>query len=116
MSNDKRQSVEYPVFYSWQNDLPKRCNRAFIGEAREEAVPTVVAEGQVEDSPRGDSSPNTTRDLPAIRSPPRVDCLDHTDHLLWNVREGDDGPVGRGSSGAGESQRAQGHSSAAEHS
>jgi hypothetical protein len=46
--------VEYPVFYSWQSDLPKKCNRRFIREALDEAVRKVVAEGEVEDSPRVD--------------------------------------------------------------
>ena len=44
--------MEYPVFYSWQSDLPKKCNRRFIRESLDEAVRRVVAEGQVEDSPR----------------------------------------------------------------
>src|ERR1700680_3596064 len=48
-------SVEYPVFYSWQNDLPKKCNRTFIRGALEEAVRRVVAAAQVEDPPRVDS-------------------------------------------------------------
>lgn len=60
--------MEYPVFYSWQNDLPKKCNRTFIREALDEAVRRVTAEGQVEDSPRVDSGMEGIAGSPEVAS------------------------------------------------
>jgi hypothetical protein len=61
-------NMEYPVFYSWQNDLPKKCNRTFIREALDEAVRNVTAEGQVEDSPRVDSGMEGIAGSPEVAS------------------------------------------------
>jgi hypothetical protein len=60
--------MEYPVFYSWQNDLPKKCNRTFIREALDEAVRNITAEGQVEDSPRVDSGMEGIAGSPEVAS------------------------------------------------
>ncbi len=60
--------MEYPVFYSWQNDLPKKCNRTFIREALDEAVRNVTSEGQVEDSPRVDSGMEGIAGSPEVAS------------------------------------------------
>lgn len=60
--------MEYPVFYSWQNDLPKKCTRTFIREALDEAVRSVDAEGQVEDSPRVDSGMEGVAGSPEVAS------------------------------------------------
>jgi hypothetical protein len=60
--------MEFPVFYSWQNDLPKKCNRTFIREALDEAVNRVVAEGLVEDSPRVDSGMEGIAGSPEVAS------------------------------------------------
>ena len=60
--------MEYPVFYSWQSDLPKKCNRRFIREALDEAVRRVVAEGQVEDSPRIDDGMEGIAGSPEVAS------------------------------------------------
>jgi hypothetical protein len=61
-------AMEYPVFYSWQNDQPKACNRTFIREALDAAVNNVVAEGQVEDSPRVDSGMEGVAGSPEVAS------------------------------------------------
>lgn len=60
--------MEYPVFYSWQSDLPKKCNRRFIRESLDEAVRRVVAEGQVEDSPRVDDGMEGIAGSPEVAS------------------------------------------------
>jgi len=60
--------MEYPVFYSWQNDLPKKCNRTFIREALDEAVRNVKAEDKVEDSPRVDSGMEGIAGSPEVAS------------------------------------------------
>jgi hypothetical protein len=61
-------AMEYPVFFSWQSDLPKKCNRRFIREALDEAVRRVVAEGHVEDSPRVDDGMDGISGTPEVAS------------------------------------------------
>jgi hypothetical protein len=60
--------MEYPVFYSWQSDLPKKCNRRFIREALDEAVRRIVDEGQVVDSPRVDDGMERIAGSPEVAS------------------------------------------------
>jgi hypothetical protein len=60
--------MEYPVFYSWQNNLRKKCNRTLIRESLDEAVRRVDAEGQVEDSPRVDSGMEGVAGSPEVAS------------------------------------------------
>jgi hypothetical protein len=68
MSFEEATVMDYPVFYSWQNDLPKKCNRSFIREALDDAIRSVVAEGQVEDSPRADSGMEGVAGSPVVAS------------------------------------------------
>ena len=51
-----------------RSDLPKKCNRRFIREALDEAVRRVVAEGQVEDSPRVDDGMDGIAGSPEVAS------------------------------------------------
>ena len=60
--------MEYPVFYSWQSDPPKKCKRWFIRELIDESVRRVVAEGQVEDSPRVDDGMEGIAGSPEVAS------------------------------------------------
>jgi hypothetical protein len=58
--------MEYKVFYSWQSDLPNKCNRSFIREAIDAAVVLIANEGVVEDAPRIDEGMEGVAGTPEV--------------------------------------------------
>ena len=60
--------MEYKIFYSWQSDLPHKCNRTFIRESIDEAVAQLAEAGVVEDAPRVDEGMEGVAGTPEVAS------------------------------------------------
>lgn len=55
--------MDFTVFYAWQSDRLEKTNRYLIRDAAEKAVKKLVADSEVEDSPRLD---HDTKDEPGL--------------------------------------------------
>jgi hypothetical protein len=56
----------FTVFYSWQDDSPRKHNRYFIKKAIKLALSEISAEGEVEDSPRLDEGMEGVSGTPEV--------------------------------------------------
>jgi hypothetical protein len=61
-------TTEYSVFYSWQTDSPKKCNREFIRMALDRAVAAVAKRPGIVEAPRVDSGMEGIAGTPEVAS------------------------------------------------